>query len=101
MQLIKGGKYDIFFNLCDGAWNDDTAGIYNIYGSMEYNFYRISDNWKHCHPILKIVTIISHYESPLNNYPFFPGVEVVKTLERFNVAFTGADSIFYEPSKVN
>lgn len=48
---IKKG-YDLFVNLCDGAWDEDR-----------------------------------------------PGVEVVLTLERAGVAFTGATSKFYEPSR--
>jgi len=44
--------YDVFFNLCDGAWDEET-----------------------------------------------PGIEVVKTLEQLGVAFTGATSEFYEPSR--
>jgi len=45
--------FDVFFNLCDGAADQDT-----------------------------------------------PGIEVVRTLERHGVAFTGATSGFYEPSRV-
>ena len=44
--------FDVFFNLCDGAADQDT-----------------------------------------------PGIEVVRTLERHRVAFTGATSEFYEPSR--
>lgn len=44
--------FDLFFNLCDGAADQDT-----------------------------------------------PGIEVVQTLERHGVAFTGATSAFYEPSR--
>ncbi|MDX1577415.1 MAG: SET domain-containing protein-lysine N-methyltransferase [Gemmatimonadota bacterium] len=44
--------YDLFFNLCDGAWDEGT-----------------------------------------------PGIEVVLTLERLSVPFTGATSDFYEPSR--
>jgi len=44
--------YDVIFNLCDGAWDEDR-----------------------------------------------PGIEVVTTLERLGVPFTGADSRFYEPSR--
>jgi D-alanine-D-alanine ligase len=44
--------YDVYFNLCDGAADQDT-----------------------------------------------PGIEVVETLEEFGVPFTGATSIFYEPTR--
>jgi D-alanine-D-alanine ligase len=44
--------FDLFFNLCDGAWDEET-----------------------------------------------PGIEVVKTLEQLEQVFTGADSLFYEPSR--
>ncbi len=44
--------FDVFVNLCDGAWDEDR-----------------------------------------------PGIEVVHALERLNVAFTGADSSFYDPSR--
>lgn len=44
--------YDLFFNLCDGAWDEET-----------------------------------------------PGIEIVITLERLGVPFTGADSVFYEPTR--
>ncbi|MCG8466831.1 MAG: hypothetical protein MJB57_01280, partial [Gemmatimonadetes bacterium] len=44
--------YDVYFNLCDGAWDEET-----------------------------------------------PGIEVVKTLERLDVPFTGATSEFFEPSR--
>ena len=44
--------FDVYFNLCDGAADEDT-----------------------------------------------PGIEVVRTLERYGVAFTGATSEFYEPSR--
>ncbi|MFZ5952864.1 MAG: SET domain-containing protein-lysine N-methyltransferase [Candidatus Rifleibacteriota bacterium] len=50
-ELTKKG-FDVFFNLCDGAWDEDRAGV-----------------------------------------------EVVQTLERANVAFTGSDSYFYEPPR--
>lgn len=51
-DLVLSGKYDLFFNLCDGAWDEDRAGM-----------------------------------------------EVVAALERFNAPYTGADSVFFEPSK--
>lgn len=53
-QVIAAAQknYDIFFNLCDGAWDEET-----------------------------------------------PGVEVVKTLEQLGVAFTGATSEFFEPTR--
>jgi D-alanine-D-alanine ligase len=49
--LIRDG-FDLFFNLCDGAADEDR-----------------------------------------------PGIEVVRTLERHGVPFTGSDSVFYEPSR--
>ncbi len=49
---LAGRDFDVFVNLCDGAWDEDR-----------------------------------------------PGVEVVQTLEMMNVAFTGADSNFYDPSR--
>jgi len=51
IKTIRDG-HDVFFNLCDGAWDEGRVGI-----------------------------------------------EVVKTLEAHNVAFTGADSDFFEPSR--
>jgi D-alanine-D-alanine ligase len=45
-------NFDLFINLCDGAWDEDR-----------------------------------------------PGIEVVQALERFGVAFTGADAKFYEPTR--
>jgi D-alanine-D-alanine ligase len=53
-QLTRriGQGFDVFFNLCDGAADQDT-----------------------------------------------PGIEVVRTLEAHGVAFTGATSAFYEPSR--
>ncbi len=51
IRLAREG-YDLFLNLCDGAWDDDR-----------------------------------------------PGIEVVQTLERLDVPFTGATSSFYEPSR--
>jgi len=51
-ELASNG-YDVFFNLCDGAADEDS-----------------------------------------------PGIEVVKTLERLGVPFTGATSEFYEPTRV-
>jgi D-alanine-D-alanine ligase-like ATP-grasp enzyme len=50
-QIVRRG-FDVVVNLCDGAEDEDRAGM-----------------------------------------------EVVKTLEQLNIPFTGADSIFYEPSK--
>ncbi len=50
-ERIRAG-YDLFFNLCDGAEDQDT-----------------------------------------------PGIEVVQTLEEANVPFTGATSIYYEPTR--
>jgi D-alanine-D-alanine ligase len=50
-RLVRAG-YDLFFNLCDGAADQDVAGI-----------------------------------------------EVVQTLERFGVPFTGGTSEFYEPTR--
>lgn len=50
----EGGGFDVFFNLCDGAADED-------------------DN---------------------------PGIEVIQTLERLGVAFTGSTSVFYEPSRL-
>jgi D-alanine-D-alanine ligase len=49
--LVRRG-FDLFFNLCDGAWDEGR-----------------------------------------------PGIEVVQTLERLSVPFTGATSEFYEPSR--
>jgi D-alanine-D-alanine ligase len=50
--LVESGRYDLFFNLCDGAADEDS-----------------------------------------------PGIEVVETLERLGVPFTGATSNYYEPSR--
>jgi D-alanine-D-alanine ligase len=49
---LAAGDFDVFVNLCDGAWDEDR-----------------------------------------------PGIEVVQALERSGVAFTGATSEFYEPSR--
>lgn len=49
---LAGRDFDVFVNLCDGAWDEDR-----------------------------------------------PGIEVVQTLERLNLPFTGADSRFYDPSR--
>mmetsp|Transcript_24213 Transcript_24213/g.61589 ORF Transcript_24213/g.61589 Transcript_24213/m.61589 type:complete len:672 (-) Transcript_24213:441-2456(-) len=51
-QLVRSGKWDVYLNLCDGAFDEDT-----------------------------------------------PGMEVVQTLERLGVPYTGAAPHFYEPSK--
>jgi D-alanine-D-alanine ligase len=51
MELARQG-FDVFFNLCDGSWDEDR-----------------------------------------------PGIEVVQMLERLNLAFTGATSEFYDPSR--
>ncbi|MFQ5536986.1 MAG: SET domain-containing protein-lysine N-methyltransferase [Gemmatimonadota bacterium] len=51
IRLAREG-FDVFFNLCDGAWDEGRVGI-----------------------------------------------EVVQTLERLNVPFTGADSAFFEPTR--
>lgn len=53
-QVVEAAQqgFDVFFNLCDGAWAEDR-----------------------------------------------PGIEVVQALERLNVPFTGAGSLFYEPSR--
>jgi D-alanine-D-alanine ligase len=51
-RLVRTGKFDLFFNLCDGAEDQDS-----------------------------------------------PGIEVVRTLERLGVPFTGATSGFYEPTR--
>ena len=51
VELSRRG-YDVFINLCDGAWDEDRAGI-----------------------------------------------EIVQTLERLGLAFTGATSNFFEPSR--
>ncbi|NNC86930.1 MAG: D-alanine--D-alanine ligase [Akkermansiaceae bacterium] len=50
--LVESGKFDLFFNLCDGAADEGT-----------------------------------------------PGIEVVETLERLGVPFTGATSAYYEPTR--
>ena len=51
VELSRRG-FDVFINLCDGAWDEDRAGI-----------------------------------------------EIVQTLERLGLAFTGATSNFYEPTR--
>src|SRR5580658_425569 len=51
LEIARQG-FDVFFNLCDGAWAEDR-----------------------------------------------PGIEVVEAMERLNLAFTGAGSRFYEPSR--
>jgi len=51
LEIAQEG-FDVFFNLCDGAWAEDR-----------------------------------------------PGIEVVQALERLNLAFTGAGSQFYEPTR--
>ncbi len=51
IELSKQG-FDVFINLCDGAWDEDR-----------------------------------------------PGIEVVQAMERLGLAFTGADSAFYEPTR--
>ncbi|HSS18456.1 MAG TPA: SET domain-containing protein-lysine N-methyltransferase [Pyrinomonadaceae bacterium] len=51
VELSRRG-FDVFINLCDGAWDEDRAGI-----------------------------------------------EIVQTMERLGLAFTGASSDFYEPSR--
>ncbi|KAG0584151.1 hypothetical protein KC19_3G189400 [Ceratodon purpureus] len=52
-KLIKSGKYDVFFNLCDGALDATTAGI-----------------------------------------------DVIRALETYDAAFTGAGVKQYEPTKI-
>jgi D-alanine-D-alanine ligase-like ATP-grasp enzyme len=53
-EVVRAARegYDLFFNLCDGAWDEGRVGI-----------------------------------------------EVVQTLQSLDVAFTGADSAFFEPSR--
>ena len=53
IQALAREGFDVFFNLCDGAADEES-----------------------------------------------PGIEVVKTLERLGVPFTGSTSVFYEPSRV-
>lgn len=52
VRELSRQNFDVFLNLCDGAWEEDR-----------------------------------------------PGIEVVQALERLNLAFTGAASDFYEPSR--
>ncbi len=52
IRLVQGGEFDLFFNLCDGAADQD-----------------------------------------------IPGIEVVETLEKLGVPFTGATSNYYEPTR--
>ena len=52
VRALARGGYDLFFNLCDGAADEEA-----------------------------------------------PGIEVVRTLERLGVPFTGSTSVFYEPSR--
>jgi D-alanine-D-alanine ligase len=49
---VRATHADVYVNLCDGSWEEDT-----------------------------------------------PGIEVVQTLERLQRAFTGADSVFYDPTR--
>ena len=51
-RLVRWGRFDLFFNLCDGAADQD-----------------------------------------------LPGIEVIETLERLDVPFTGGTSAFYEPTR--
>ena len=51
-RMVDRGEFDLFFNLCDGAADEDK-----------------------------------------------PGIEVVETLERYGVPFTGATSNYYEPTR--
>ena len=51
-RLVESGEFDLFFNLCDGAADENT-----------------------------------------------PGIEVVESLERLGVPFTGATSEYYEPTR--
>ncbi|MEE8104462.1 MAG: D-alanine--D-alanine ligase [Planctomycetota bacterium] len=53
IKALAQQGFDVFFNLCDGAADENS-----------------------------------------------PGIEVVKTLERLGVPFTGSNSVFYEPSRV-
>lgn len=50
-ELARGG-FDVFLNLCDGSWDEDSAGF-----------------------------------------------EVVQTLDRLDLPYTGADPIFYDPTR--
>jgi D-alanine-D-alanine ligase len=52
VKALARGGFDVFFNLCDGAADEES-----------------------------------------------PGIEVVRTLERLGVPFTGSNSAFYEPSR--
>lgn len=53
LNALAACEFDLFFNLCDGAWDEGHS----------------------------------------------PGIEVVQTLERLGVPFTGSTSEFYEPSR--
>ena len=53
LNALAACDFDLFFNLCDGAWDEGDT----------------------------------------------PGIEVVQTLERLNVPFTGSTSEFFEPSR--
>ncbi len=52
LKMLAGSGFDVFLNLCDGAWDEAR-----------------------------------------------PGIEVVQTLERMGMPFTGAGSSFYEPTR--
>jgi len=52
VRQLKAAHADVFVNLCDGSWDEDT-----------------------------------------------PGIEVVQALERLRRPFTGADSVFYDPTR--
>jgi D-alanine-D-alanine ligase-like ATP-grasp enzyme len=68
--------------------------------SIEYNFLRKKDLHYHLHALIEKRFDLYFNLCDGAKGEDIPGIEVVQLLEKANVAFTGADSSFYEPSRL-
>jgi hypothetical protein len=80
MQQIRDlakENYDVYINLCDGAWDEERAGLDVVQALERYP------------RILSFKSLVAPSNIVSSNF----------LISRYNLAFTGACSAFYEPSK--
>lgn len=45
LELATSGKHDVFLNLCDGAWDEDRAGM-DVLDALERWEVKVHKSWK-------------------------------------------------------
>lgn len=68
-DLVRSGQYDVFFNLCDGAWDEDRAGREVVEALEAFGVPFTGADAAFYDPSKALMKMMAHYEGvPTPNY---------------------------------